>query len=157
MITFETKRCRIRNFMKKDISSLMTYRNDEKWMRFQGFKGLTSEEYEEILLKNSTLEEGIQLVISKKTTDKIIGDFYVKKTNDSFMIGYTISPLYARQGYTYEATIGLIEWIKSTGVKKIYGTVMKENHASKHLLEKLNFKFVEINEDDEEVWAYIFR
>lgn len=157
MITFETKRCRVRKFMEKDIQSFMIYRNDEKWMKYQSFKGLTEEEYRQKLLADYCLEDGLQLAIISKTTDKIIGDFYVKKTNDSFMIGYTISPLYARQGYTYEATIGLIEWIKNTGVNKIYGTVMKENHASKHLLEKLNFKFVETNEHDEEVWAYIFR
>jgi len=156
MITFETKRCIIRKFMEKDISSFMAYRNDEKWMRFQGFKGLTAKEYEDILLKDNSLEEGIQLAITNKMTDKIIGDLYVKKTDDSFSIGYTMSPLYARQGYTYEATLGLIEWIQARGVKKIYGTVMQENHASKHLLEKLNFKFVEIDENEEEVWKYKF-
>ena len=37
----ETERCLIRRFEEMDIGDFMIYRNNEKWMQYQGFKGLT--------------------------------------------------------------------------------------------------------------------
>ena len=41
-----TERCLIRRFEAPDIDDFMVYRNDMDWMKYQGFKGLTKQEYE---------------------------------------------------------------------------------------------------------------
>ncbi|GCF92127.1 hypothetical protein NRIC_00180 [Enterococcus florum] len=40
-----TKRCTIREFIEEDIPAFVLYHNDDDWMRYQGFKGRTKEEY----------------------------------------------------------------------------------------------------------------
>ena len=104
----KTKRFNIRPFKQSDIDDFMEYRNDMEWMKYQGFKGLSKEEYEDALLKDVSLEKGMQLVIINKSDDRLIGDLYVRKENETFWIGYTINPKYAKKGYAYEAINGLI-------------------------------------------------
>ncbi len=149
----ETNRCLIRNFEEKDIDEFMSYRNDEVWMRYQGFKGLTKQEYEKELLKDAALYEGTQLAIVLKDGGYLIGDIYLKQETNSLWFGYTISPLYARRGYAYEAANGIIAWIKEKGIDKIFAAALPENIPSINLLKKLKFSFVGMNEYGEEVYT----
>ncbi|BES64996.1 hypothetical protein SANA_14350 [Gottschalkiaceae bacterium SANA] len=152
MIRFETKRCLIRNFIEGDIEEFMDYRNDKNWMQYQGFTGLTREEYKEALLTEGSVDEGMQLAIVCKSNSKLLGDLYLKKCGDVFWIGYTISPLYARQGYAYETTLALLEWIKGQGISKVYAGVLPENRASIQLLKKLGFTCIERDENEEDIF-----
>lgn len=152
MIRIETERCKIRNFVEKDIEDFILYRNNESWMQYQGFKGLSREEYEIALLKDSSLEEGIQLAIVSKLNDRLIGDFYLNKCDNEYWIGYTINPLYARQGYAYEVAKGVIEWLKKQGVMKVCAGVLPENIASIMLLEKLGFVYSETDDSGEQIY-----
>ncbi|MCC0648018.1 hypothetical protein [Clostridioides sp. ZZV15-6598] len=61
-----TKRCKIRRFQESDIDIFMSYRNDEQWMKYQEFKGLTKNEYSKVLISKNSFEEGIQLAILEK-------------------------------------------------------------------------------------------
>ncbi|MCC0627595.1 MULTISPECIES: hypothetical protein [unclassified Clostridioides] len=45
---------------------------------------------------------------TRKTSDKLIGDLYVKQDNQAYWIGCTICPNYARQEYSQEITLGLL-------------------------------------------------
>ncbi|MDF9838758.1 MULTISPECIES: GNAT family N-acetyltransferase [unclassified Breznakia] len=92
----ESKRCIIREFKKQDIDAFMEYRNDDSWMKYQGFKNLTKKQYEEILLKDLDFKEGVQLAIVHTRDTVIIGDIYLKAEANSIWIGYTIHPAYAR-------------------------------------------------------------
>lgn len=139
MMEITTTRLFIRRFVKEDIPLLMMYRNDLIWMKYQGFKGLSQFEYEKELLYEYPLEEGIQLAIIHKQSHQLIGDLYLKKEGDVFWIGYTISPVYARQGYAYEATRALLDHLKKLGAKWIKADVDKNNVASLGLLKKLQF------------------
>ncbi|BEP29883.1 GNAT family N-acetyltransferase [Helicovermis profundi] len=152
MKKIETQRCIIRTFLEEDINDFMIYRNNEEWMIYQGFKGLSKEEYQEILMKEFSLNDGVQLAIEEKSNKHLIGDIYLKQCEDEFWIGYTINPIYARQGYAFEAAKGIMEWIKYTGGKKIYAGVLPENIASIELLKKLGFKYTETEEDGEKIY-----
>lgn len=152
----ETRRCLIRNFEEKDINEFMSYRNDEFWMRHQGFKGLTKQEYKKVLLKEFSLHEGNQLAIVLKDSGCLIGDIYLKQEADSLWFGYTISPLYARRGYAYEAVNGMITWIREKGIDKIFAATLPENIPSINLLKKLKFSFVGMNEHGEEIYTLDF-
>lgn len=148
----ETRRCLIRNFEEKDINKFMSYRNDEFWMRYQGFKCLAEQEYKKVLLKEVALNEGAQIAIVLKDNDCLIGDIYLKQEADSLWFGYTISPLYARLGYAYEAANGMIAWIREKGIDKILAATLPENIPSINLLKKLKFSFVGMNEHGEEIF-----
>lgn len=148
----ETQRCRIRNFQEKDIDSFMEYRNDGAWMRYQGFKGRTREEYRQTLLRELSLKEGVQLAIADKEDDRLIGDLYLKQEGTDSWLGYTISPLKARNGYAYEAAGGVIAWLKGTGTHRILAATLPENTPSVNLLKKLNFVFEGYNAQEEAVY-----
>ena len=152
----ETRRCLIRNFEEKDINKFMSYRNDEFWMQYQGFKGLTKQEYKKVLLKEVELYEGTQFAIVLKDSGCLIGDIYLKQEADSLWLGYTISPLHARRGYAYEAVNGMITRAREKGIDKIFAAVLLENIPSINLLKKLKFSFVGMNEHGEGVYTLDF-
>lgn len=45
----------------------------------------------------------------------MIGDIYLRQEGITYWLGYTINPLYARQGYAREAAGGIIKWIGMEG------------------------------------------
>lgn len=138
----KTERLTIRPFQASDIEPFMEYRNNEDWMRFQGFKGLTKEEYEAQLLTEPQPEKGMQLAVADTGSKRLIGDIYLKKFGAACWLGYTINPKYARRGFAAEAARGVIEWAVSGGAEKILAGVLPENMASVRLLEKLGFQYV---------------
>ena len=152
---FETKRCYIRPFIESDLDAFITYRNNPQWMKFQYFKGLTRKEYEEILLREPSVEKGAQLAIIHKTDETLIGDVFVKKEADACWIGYTINPIFKRQGYAYETVQAMIHWIRQAypGLTIKAGT-SPENKASIQLLKKLEFTPAGM-EEGELVFQYV--
>jgi len=80
-LLFMVVKYNIRPFKESDIDDFMEYRNDMEWMKCQGFKDLSKEEYEDSLLKEVSLEKGMQLAIINKLYDRLIGDLYVRKEN----------------------------------------------------------------------------
>ncbi|MDN3451032.1 GNAT family N-acetyltransferase [Planococcus sp. APC 3906] len=142
-VIFESERCYTRRFAESDLNDFVSYRNDPEWMKFQFFKGLSREEYKEILLKRATLDSGAQFAIIRKDDEILIGDVFIKKEADTFWIGYTVSPSFKRQGYAYEITLAMIHWIQQQGEFKIMAGAAPENMASVQLLEKLGFAKVD--------------
>ena len=143
-----SSRCIIRPFQPHEIDSFIVYRNDAEWMKYQGFKGLTKENYETALLGVLTLARGIQLAIVNKLTQVLIGDIYLRQQCDIFWFGYTISPAYARQGYALEAITATIDWIKENGFSLIKAGVVPENTLSIKLLIRTGFYFSGIEEGE---------
>lgn len=147
-----TRRCLIRPFQQSDIFTFMEYRNNEQWMRYQGFKGLTYEQYCQILLKSSVLEEGVQLAIINQKETKLIGDLYLKKEADQLWLGYTIHPLYQRQGYIYEVVQEIIIWASKQEVSFLKAGVVPDNTVSRNLLIKLGFNLI-TREEEEDIYS----
>lgn len=144
--------CIIRPFQPHEIDSFMVYRNDAEWMKYQGFKGLTKEDYEAALLGVLTLAQGIQLAIVSKLTQVLMGDIYLRQQGDVFWLGYTISPAYARQGYAFEVITATIGWIKENCFSLIKAGVDPENTPSIKLLIRAGFHFSGI-EEGEHIYA----
>ena len=146
---FETDRCIIRPFNAEDIDAFMSYRNDMDWMKYQGFKGLSKQEYMQALLYEHSLCNGVQLAIICKRTNTLIGDLYLKQEGDTCWIGYTITPLKARRGYAYEAVSAVICFLTTQGINRLKASVAIGNDASVMLLEKLKFTFLGIEADEQ--------
>lgn len=145
-IMFESKRCYAREFTYTDIPDFMVCRNDMNWMKHQGFKGLLEKEYEEALLRNTSLDEGIQFAVIRKEDDRLIGDLYVKKDGSDYWIGYTVNPSYKKMGYTSGIVISMIKWIKDQGGARVLAEVDSDNIPSIGFLEKMGF--ARTKEDD---------
>lgn len=141
-LNVDTVRCNIRAFRAEDIDAFMVYRNDLNWMKYQEFKGLTKQEYATALLGNHSLTHGIQLAIICRQTNTLIGDLYLKQEGDVCWIGYTITPLKARQGYVCEAVSAMIYFLATQGITYIKASVTTGNDASISFLKKLNFIFL---------------
>lgn len=150
---FQSERCYVRSFVEDDLDDFLSYRNNLEWMKFQGFKGLSRKEYEEALLNKPSFENGAQFAIIRKSDQQLIGDVYIKMEDDTFWIGYTVSPFYKRQGYVYEIVKSMILWIKQHGEYKIKAGVEPKNISSIGLLEKLGFLL--LTEEDAEL-IYLF-
>ncbi len=152
----ETNRCIIRCIEEKDLDFIMQYRNNDEWMKYQGFKNLSKDEYREALLVPLNIEDGIQLAVAEKTTDNLLGDLYIVKKENNIAIGYTVNPVLARKGYIIEVLKVLLPKLQTCyNDCTIIATTEKENIPSKNLLIKLGFKYREWNDEwQEEVYVY---
>lgn len=144
-----SKRCIIRPFTDADIDAFMGYRNNEEWMRHQGFKGLSRQAYASALLGKHSFAQGMQLAVAGKDDGRLIGDVYLKEEDGRFWLGYTIAPQYARQGYAFEAASAVIGWLRGQGHSTVAAGVLPQNHPSVRLLEKLGFCYTATSTDGE--------
>lgn len=153
----ETVRCMLRSFEEKDLDSFMIYRNNGEWMKYQGFKNLTKDEYRKTLLVPPNIENGIQLAIADKNTDELLGDLYLIKKENTIEIGYTINPAHARKGYITEILEAVLIKLKECFPGyKIIAEIEKDNIPSRKLLLKLGFVYDDwIEEWQSEVYIYL--
>jgi len=140
----ETERLLLRNFIYDDLDSLYNYRNHPNCAKYQSWND-TSREYLQNFIeeqKNKTLNgETVQLAISLKNTNELIGDIYIAFKNKTITLGYTIAPQHQRKGYAYEILQSIIShFFKNFDEYEIVCMVHPDNKSSKMLLEKLNFE-----------------
>lgn len=156
-LMIKTVRCILRSFEEKDLDSFMVYRNNNEWMKYQGFKNLTKDEYRNVLLVPPNIENGVQLAIADKNTDELLGDLYLIKKENTIEIGYTINPAYARKGYITEILEAVLIKLKECYPGyKIIAEIEKDNFPSRKLLLKLGFVFDDwIEEWQSEVYIYL--
>lgn len=150
----ETQRLIIRPFTARELDAFTAYRNDGEWMRFQGFKGLTREQYAQALLKPPRAAEGAQLAVIGKATGALIGDIYLKTDGERCYIGYTVAPAHARRGYALEAVQAMLVWLATLGFQKVFTFVMPGNAASVGLLRKAGFADTGCLEDGERLFVH---
>jgi RimJ/RimL family protein N-acetyltransferase len=129
-LLFASERCFVRRFVESDIDDFILYRNNKSWMQYQGFTGLSKEQYKNALLIEVDVKLGAQFAIISKNSNRLIGDVYIKKQNDIYWLGYTINPDHKRQGYAYEVVLEAIKWMKRTSNNKIMAAVAKDNTPS---------------------------
>lgn len=153
----QTDRCLIRPFAPEDMDAFMAYRNHAEWMRFQGFKGLTREAYEDALLVPIDENVGFQLAIVRKPDGALLGDLYLKRECNDCLIGYTIAPAYARQGYASEAVQSAISWALDQDYARMIAWIDPENMASIALVKHLGFVPMKNLDGDELGFAYSLR
>ncbi len=152
----ETNRCIVRQFEEKDLESFMVYRNNDEWMKYQGFKNLSKDEYKKALLVPLDITKGMQLAIIDKAINTLIGDLYVSKKEKTISIGYTINPDFSRKGYVTEVLKAYLPELQERFSDcEIIAMTEKENIPSKNLLLKLGFVYDEwIEKWQSEVYVY---
>jgi ribosomal-protein-alanine N-acetyltransferase len=124
---------------KRQLESLMGARLDDEWLDEDG-RGLLS--FYDYQLRGDPEMLGWGLWLIKHNADQIVfGSIGFKgKPNHqgTVEIGYGIAPTFRRQGYTFEAAVGLVEWgWQDPRVQRITAECLPDNLGSKRILEKL--------------------
>ncbi len=149
MIIFQTNRCTVRTFIPNDIQTVLEYRNNDEWMKYQGFKNKTAKEYEDALVTVFDIKKGSQLAIIHQVTKKLLGDLYLKLDETTISIGYTIHPIHSRKGYIKEVVLKAINYLSKTyPTHTIIAETDPLNEASSNLLQSIGFTLVESTNKD---------
>lgn len=114
----------LQDMSKKELYDYVTeYRNNS--YKFLGF-GLWLVE-----LKEEYCTDGRQKVIGIAGIDR--------KVNGDFELGYYILEEHRRQGYAYEASVEIMDYIREFGLDKVNVSIERDNIASVELAKKLMF------------------
>lgn len=104
-----------------------------------------------------------EFAIELISENKLIGVIGFEDENDKIMINYLLNQNYWGNGYAGEALKTLIPFIKSKSNSPIYGDCFTDNFASKKVLEKCGFEFLNTYKrtykslNDEEKICLLFR
>jgi [ribosomal protein S5]-alanine N-acetyltransferase len=105
----------------------------------------------------SVLGWGIWVIVHK-AEQVVIGDAGFKgkpDANRTVDIGYGIIPSYRRQGYGYEAALGLRDWaFTQPEVERMTADCLPQNTASARILEKLGMRQIGTSDMGMLMWEY---
>jgi ribosomal-protein-alanine N-acetyltransferase len=152
----ETQRLLIRPYIQDDFLESFMLMQDEELFKYKDMRAMTLDEYKGhfrwvLESYNVGLDENFSYgfnIILKETgmqigwvgLGKLVTD--IAKTEIFYLIGIK----YQNQGYATEASKAILEYGFSTiGSNEIVGVCMKENIASKRVMEKigLNFRYIQ--------------
>ena len=146
----ETERLLLRKLRIEDAEHIFkTWTGDERVTKFMIYTTHQSVEVTREWLAETikhydeedsgSLQWGFQL----KSTGMLIGSggAIFKPEYQMYSIGYNIAYDYWGKGYTTEAVRGIIEYLKSIGIKQIYSDHAVDNPASGRVMEKAGMRY----------------
>lgn len=142
----ETKRLILRPVTLEDAADMYQYASDEATTRLVLFDRhlnleMTQEVIKELFLKRPLKNIPTSYALVLKSTSKMIGtcDFFPSRF-DNYELGFILNKAYWRQNYMYEAASEILRYaFEEFGVRRMEVRHLKENIASKALIEKLGF------------------
>lgn len=160
MITLETPRLYLRQFMSKDALVFFLLNSDEEVVRYTGDVPFRS------VGESLALIEGYRqyadygfgrLIMVEKSTNEVIGWCGLKYlANESEVdIGYRIFKRYWNQGFTTEAAQECLKYgFEIKHLKSIIGRVNASNFGSIRVLDKLGMTFEKDDHLDGKPWKF---
>jgi ribosomal-protein-alanine N-acetyltransferase len=149
----ETSRLLLRRFVVSDAPEVMKMSKEQharKWLSNQVCEDI---EKTKVLLKflitsyentQTPVRNTFVLGIEKKDEGRLLGHVGLSPFEDFMEIGYGISEEFLNQGYATEAVSALSDWsFDHGGLDRVFGLVDTENFASRRVLEKCGFKYIE--------------
>lgn len=158
-----SKRLIIEPLTAKDSEFMFKLMNSPGWLKYIGNRAIKNEtDAEKYLVANIIASYNVNgfglYKISLRNNSKAIGICgllqrdYLKSPD----LGFAILPLHSGQGYTYEASMAILDYVKEDlQVKIIEAITVEANHASIGLLKKLGFQSQElITRDNEQLLLF---
>ena len=147
MELLKTKRTVIRQVTTDDAFHILELMNSEGWLAYIGNRNINSIEES----KNYIIEKYLPFYKTSSLGSYVIqsklGDFvgtiglYKRESLSMPDLGFAILPAFYKKGYSYEASIALLNYAKvELKYSEIAAITLKSNIASITLLEKLGFK-----------------
>ena len=144
-----TERLSIQPLSMADLSFFVSYRQDPKIARYQGWEPSYSDAQGAELIQSQTgvllpaIGAWLQLAVHERASGLLIGDIAIHRSKDEesvFEIGFTIASEHQGQGFATEAVAKLMDnLITEVGVRKLIAATDRRNKPSINLLLKLGF------------------
>jgi len=140
-IALDTDRLNLREMQKEDAKDPVCKELIKEALNLENITDTDLEKYIIDYRNNSYKFLGFGLWVAQlKESDEVIGIVGIdRKVNGDLELGYFIEENYRRQGYAYEASAEIMDYIRDFGLDSVNITVKKENVASIRLAEKLMF------------------
>ena len=143
-----TERLEIRPLERRDVTSLMRYRNVVDVARYQDWALPYTREMAHVLLDEMAGTNGptpnvwVQLTVAN-ADDRMVGDLavWLDESASLAMIGYTLAPKHQGNGYATEAVGALLDWLVAHRVHRVAATIDPLNLASARVLERCGFRY----------------
>ncbi|BAO77558.1 acetyltransferase, GNAT family [Winogradskyella sp. PG-2] len=163
--TLQTKRLNIRPVDVEDAPFILELMNTPKWIKNIGDRNVRTVEAAADYIKEKAFPQlkthgyGNNVIIRKDDNIKPgTCGLYHREDRDDADIGFAFLPEYIGKGYAFEASNEImIAAKKDYDLKELSGYTLKENLASRKLLERLGFKLKGIGKlpsSDEELLHY---
>jgi RimJ/RimL family protein N-acetyltransferase len=145
----ETERLILRDFVEDDWQRILEYQSDPLYLRYNEWEERTPEAVQEFVSwftdhQIQTPRTKFQLAVVLKSEKRLIGNCGVRmdKIDDvEANIGYELDPKYWNHGYAAEASHAVVDFgFSHFGVHRIWASLVADNAASAHVLEKLGMK-----------------
>lgn len=145
----ETERLVISKFSIEDAGFYFKLLNTPNWIKYIGDRNVKTIKEAEDYLANGILKSYSELgfgfyKLQLKTNNTIIGTCGIIK-RDTLEVpdfGFAFLPDFERQGYGYEASVAILNFIKaSLNFNKLFAITLPNNIRSISLLEKLGFNY----------------
>lgn len=149
MVVAETERCRVRWLTLDDAPFILELLNSPGWINNIGDRKVYNEEQARNYLSVKVIPDyaskgfgmyGVEL----KETNELIGNTGLidRPGLEGIDVGFAILPEYMQKGFTYEATLPILDQAKSLKIEKLVAITLPSNTGSRKLLEKLEFQMV---------------
>jgi RimJ/RimL family protein N-acetyltransferase len=144
----ETARLMLRPFARRDLATLIAYRNQPAVARYQTWSSFSAEDAEAFFVQQDSLvfdtdETWFQIATERKLDAVLVGDVAVHVFDQGRQaeLGATFDLAHQRQGYALEAVSRIIEVLFVTLRKhRIVATVDERNLPAQRLVERLGFR-----------------
>ena len=131
MVTIETKRLIIRNYILTDRDDLGEYMLQRVAAEFESYPDFTKDKIDSEIAFRCGSDEF--LAVELKETHKVIGNIYLGNRDfNAKELGYVLNEKYQRKGYGSEAALAAVRYAFSQGVHRIYAETAPANICSWH-------------------------
>ena len=153
---FETERLIVRKLILEDLHSFHEMQSNPKVMQYADGEVKTLQEHKtelkELINKYELKGNNFWIyAIERKSDTTFIGTVALVKDGEDDEIGYRFLEKYWGKGYGTEVCVGLVDYTKAMGLKKLIAYVIDINYSSVKILKKLNFIAIEKSNKCEEI------
>ncbi len=143
LVSFESKRLRLREWNQADATWLRALNANPNVIFYTGDTGFTSKEKALELIQtypNYQRDGYGRWIVCLKENNTPIGWCGLKSNPWGIDLGFRFLEEYWGQGYGYEAAKRVVDWARSNGIKRLIGRTLSGNSASIRILEKVGMR-----------------
>ena len=163
--TLESERLLLRPTSEDDAAFLLELLNSPKWLKYIGDRNVHTVEGASEYIRERMLPQLERLgysnyTVLRKSDGMKMGTcgLYDREGLQGIDLGYAFLPAFEGMGYALEAAREVTRAaFGEFGIKELFAITTEENHASRHLLEKLGMRLtgpISIPGDEEELLLY---
>lgn len=146
MKVLNTDRIYLRNFCKEDINDMHEFCSQSE-IEMVGWSAHKNIEETEKVLEQWSLNKNIYGIIFKDT-NKLIGYIAIHEDSeegrsDTKELGFALNKKYHRLGIMSEVILEVLKYLFSKDVVYVWACCFQDNIASKKLIEKMGFEFMQ--------------